>query len=68
MKPDICCRHLRSKKLYIPEQENEVFAVAGDEFLHHSHCWCNRTLTEVGFDDGQVSVPLCNPTRSCFEA
>lgn len=68
MKPENCCRHLRSKKLYIPEQEDQVYAMAGQEFVHRGHCWCNRTLTEVGFDDGQVSVSLCNPTRPCFEA
>jgi hypothetical protein len=67
MKPDNCCRHLRSKKLYIPEQEDEVFARSEDQLTHHGHCWCNRTLTEVGFDDHQVGVQICNPSRACFE-
>jgi hypothetical protein len=67
MKPDNCCRHLRTKKLYIPEQTDEVFDVEGEQFTHHGHCWCNRTLTEVGWDDQQVGVQLCNPSRPCFE-
>ena len=67
MKPSNCCKHLRTKKLYIPEQADDVFAVADDQFTHHGHCWCNRTLSEVGFDNQQVGVQICNPSRSCFE-
>lgn len=67
MKPENCCRHLRTKKMYIPEQADEVFAVSGDQLTHHGHCWCNRTLAEVGFDDRQVGLQICNPSRECFE-
>ncbi|MGN6555219.1 MAG: hypothetical protein ACTHLW_16045 [Verrucomicrobiota bacterium] len=67
MKPCNCCKHLRTKKLYIPEQAEEVFAVADEQFTHSSRCWCNRTLTEVGYDEQQVSVQACNPSRVCFE-
>ncbi len=67
MKPDNVCRHLRTKKMYIPAQADEVFSAAGDEMGHCGHCWCNRTLSEVGFDDQQVGIEICNPSRSCFE-
>jgi hypothetical protein len=53
--------------MYIPEQENEVFAAAADEAPHSTHCWCNRTLTEVGVDDQLAGIQDCNPTRPCFE-
>jgi hypothetical protein len=53
--------------MYIPAQADQVFAQEGDQFTHHGHCWCNRTLSEVGFDDQQVGVQICNPSRSCFE-
>jgi len=67
MKPNNVCKHLRTKKMFIPEEADEVFAVAGNAFLHCSHCWCNRTLTETGPDDRQVQLQVCNPSRSCFE-
>jgi heat shock protein HslJ len=68
MKPEHCCKHLRTKKMYVPEQEDQVFTSIGEELTFHGHCWCNRTLTEVGFDDGHVGVQLCNPSRPCFES
>jgi hypothetical protein len=68
MKPNNVCRHLRTKKMYIPAQAEEVFAATESELPDSpGHCWCNRTLTEVGPDDQQAGVSLCNPKRSCFE-
>ena len=67
MKPDNVCRHLRTKKMYIPAQADEVFSPVADEMGHCGHCWCNRTLSEVGLDDNQVGIEICNPSRSCFE-
>ena len=67
MKPANVCKHLRTKKMYIPAQADEVFAVGDDGAEPSSHCWCNRTLTEVGQDDKQVGIRLCNPSRPCFE-
>jgi hypothetical protein len=66
MKPTNVCKHLRTKKMYIPAQADEVFQADGGA-EHVGHCWCNRTLSEVGVDDRQVSIPICNPSRSCFE-
>jgi hypothetical protein len=67
MKPDNLCRHLRTKKMYIPAQADDVFAEPGDGFEHSGHCWCNRTLAEIGYDDKQVGPGTCNSSRSCFE-
>ena len=53
--------------MFIPAQADEVFAVSEDGFKENGPCWCNRTLTETGPDDRQVSLQICNPTRSCFE-
>ena len=53
--------------MFIPAIADEVFAVSEDGFQHCGHCWCNRTLTETGPDDRQVHLPICNPSRSCFE-
>ena len=67
MKPTNVCRHLRTKKMYIPAQADEVFSATGEHAEHSGHCWCNRTQTVTGLDDKQVSIPACNSSRSCFE-
>jgi hypothetical protein len=67
MKPTNVCKHLRTKKMYVPAQADEVFAANESGYQHCGHCWCNRTLSEVGPDDRQVEMQVCNPTRSCFE-
>lgn len=67
MKPNNVCRHLRTKKMYIPAEAHDVFTSPGQECEFCGHCWCNRTLTEVGLDDRQVAIQLCGPSRSCFE-
>jgi hypothetical protein len=68
MKPTNVCKHLRTKKMYIPAQADEVFASGGGTQSEHvGHCWCNRTLNEVGVDDQQANVQTCNPSRMCFE-
>lgn len=53
--------------MYIPAQEHEVFSASGEQLASIGHCWCNRTMAEVGPDDRQVSAPNCNRVRSCFE-
>jgi hypothetical protein len=61
------CKYLRTKKMYVPAQEHEVFATTGEE-SGCGHCWCNRTMTEVGPDDRPVGPELCSSSgRSCFE-
>ena len=60
MKPANVCRHLRTKKMYIPAQADEVFA-DHEEMGHCGHCWCNKTLTEMGLDDRAAGIQACNP-------
>ena len=67
MKPSQICRHFRTKKMFIPELADEVFARENGAFTDSSHCWCLRTLTETGPDDQQVGIQICNPSRRCFE-
>jgi hypothetical protein len=66
MNPNFC-KNLRTKKMYIPAQEHEVFGAAREELGHIGHCWCNRTMSEVGPDDRQVAAHNCGKHRSCFE-
>jgi hypothetical protein len=59
------CKFLRTKKMFIPALANEN--ASGDGGLQESaHCWCNRTLTEVGPDDQPVGRQVCRADRSCF--
>ena len=68
MNPVNVCRHLRTKKMYIPAQADDVFSASADKNEQPGgHCWCNRTLTEVGLDDNLAGLQSCNPSRSCFE-
>ncbi len=61
------CKNLRTKKMYIPAQADDVFMETSEGFRDAGHCWCNCTLTEVGPDDQPVSVQNCGPSRPCFE-
>jgi hypothetical protein len=66
MNPNFC-RNLRTKKMYIPAQQDEVFNASGEELDRIGPCWCNRTMAEVGPDDRQVGPRNCARHRSCFE-
>jgi hypothetical protein len=67
MNPNFC-KHLRTKKMYIPAQADEVFNASPEELANTEHCWCNRTMAGVGPDDRQVNAHHCSrATRSCFE-
>jgi len=67
MKPAQVCRHVRTKAMYVPEQKDQELPDTGKAAEYSGHCWCNRTLTEVGPDDKRVGIPMCGPARSCFE-
>jgi hypothetical protein len=61
------CKHLRTKKMYIPAQAGEVQAEPDGATSHGAcHCWCNQTLTEVGADDQPVHLDLCRTGRACY--
>ena len=54
--------------MYIPAQADEVFSGPAKPPPNFAgHCWCNRTLTEIGLDDQLAGLKDCNPSRSCFE-
>ena len=61
------CRSLRTKKMYVPEQAPEVLEQAAGELTGEPHCWCNRTMNEVGVDDRPVTLSRCVAGRSCYE-
>jgi hypothetical protein len=64
------CKNLRTKKMYIPAQADEIFSSSPEEASQQmGHCWCNRTMSEVGPDDRQVGAQSCSKAqlRSCFE-
>jgi len=63
----VLCRHLRTKKMYVPAQEAEVLAQAAGETPGEPHCWCNRTMTELGRDARPVALGRCIAGRTCFE-
>jgi len=60
------CRHLRTKKLFIPEHESDAFAEPIEPEAEPFY-WCNRTLTPLGTDDQPAHVRLCVRGRCCFE-
>jgi hypothetical protein len=66
MKPPVC-RHLRTKKMFIPVQAGDSPGGAEESAEQNTHFWCNLTLTEVGFDDEPVGSQRCHAPRPCFE-
>ena len=61
------CRFLRNKKMYVPGQQLVAFDEAPDP-NGIIHCWCNRTMSDLGVDDELVSFEDCSePTRICYE-
>lgn len=60
------CKHLRNKKMYTPGPETDLHRPE-EAFSNASHCWCNRTMTEVGPDDRPVGNESCSRARSCHE-
>jgi hypothetical protein len=62
------CKHLRTKRLYIPELAINAFArsATGEPLCQ---CWCNKTMMEVGLDDRHVSLQACTDAdRPCYRA
>ena len=60
------CKHLRTKKLFIPEQATDALAEPTENEPEPFY-WCNRTLTAIGVDDQPVHLRLCRRDRCCFE-
>ena len=60
------CKHLRTKKAFIPEEAGTAFAELSEPEAEPFY-WCNRTLTPIGVDDKPVHLRLCTRSRCCFE-
>jgi len=63
---NIPCRHLRTKRMYIPALAEGALSLEQDT-NDQSFYWCNKTLSALGKDDAPVSVCSCQPGRSCHE-
>jgi hypothetical protein len=62
-----CCKHLRTKKMFIPVPAATELREREQPSEGTSPCWCNRTLTETGPDDRPVNPDICRLDRECFE-
>ncbi len=62
------CKHLRTKKMFIPAQAAEITAEEPEGSTSACHYWCNQTMTAIGLDDQPVNRTVCRPNRQCFEA
>jgi hypothetical protein len=68
MDPPTPCRYFRNKEMYVPDQEEAAFSDKFDPGAF-SHCWCNKTMTEIGADDNLVSFSRCSSAeRTCYQA
>ncbi len=63
----VLCKHLRTKKMFLPREQEQVTGGAIHQEPDSQHYWCNRTLTEVGVDDQPVHRDCCRSGRRCFE-
>ncbi len=62
------CKHLRTKRLFIPDLATDAFAQS-DDLDEVRQCWCNKTMAEVGLDDHHVSYKACTESgRDCYRA
>ena len=53
--------------MYVSVQEDAALSEKFDP-NSFSHCWCNRTMTEVGGDDNLVSFRGCSSAmRPCYQ-
>lgn len=68
------CRHLRDKKMYVPAQSfrannNDTENATDANAPVFTHCWCNKTMCEIGADDQRVTARDCaDATRACYES
>lgn len=60
---NICVR-FRTKAMVVRGEQ----IVRTPESLEFPYCWCTKTLTDLGPDEGLVALPRClNTQRSCYE-
>ncbi|PTY00872.1 hypothetical protein DB346_14785 [Verrucomicrobia bacterium LW23] len=64
--PGQACRHLRTKRMFIPAQADGALDVESER-NDRAFYWCNITLSEMGCDDDRVHTRLCLSHRSCYQ-
>ena len=58
------CRHLRTKKTYVPDFDAPESWRGSDSTTQQY--WCLCTMTTAGPDDALVAPERCQPERECF--
>ena len=59
------CQDLCSKKILVT---GALPLVDSDVLDQSNHCWCNRTMTELGPDREPVHPEDCRQSRTCFRS
>jgi hypothetical protein len=59
------CRHLRTKKMYVPALQGSGGSWDDNGTARY---WCLKTMAAVGPDDDFVDLHECRPHRRCFES
>jgi len=60
----IGCKHLRTKKMYIPAEYPEPGRLTPSDTAHY---WCLCTAREIGPDGQLVHLDTCNAGRGCCD-
>ena len=62
---DMVCAHFRTKEMVHRGEQ----LVRTPETVSFPYCWCTRTLTDLGPDEGLVCLNRCQSSRrSCFKS
>ena len=56
------CKHLRTKKMYIPAQYTQPGMLERSDTAVY---WCICTARDTGPDGGLVHLDTCTPDREC---
>ena len=59
------CRCLRTRTMYLPEQEPHAHMEGFEDEV--GHVWCKKTLRVIGPDDRLVSKESCGSERDCYQ-
>ena len=62
-----CCKHLRSKSMYIEATPEAALKPPAPGQFAPCHYWCNLTQTAIGPDDQPVHKDACHAARACCE-
>ncbi|HSI87372.1 MAG: hypothetical protein ACAI35_03370 [Candidatus Methylacidiphilales bacterium] len=65
--PLVACRHLRTKRMFIPAQAEGSLEVESERNDRAAY-WCNITFSHLGCDEERAHTRLCLNHRRCYEA